>query len=179
MDARSLKGIAVVSIDEGEKVGTIDDTIFNLEKKQVIAFRLAKTGLFRGDRNFVTFEDIHSIGPDAVMIQNRSRLHTAKSKYDYSASPGIAKLTSLRVVTEDGAYVGNVANVHFDRRIGVFTEIEVTGESILAVLRRNKVIPANEIVSVGNDVVVVPNSYGENEDHDTIKIPDRVSPPDA
>ena len=177
MDAKSLKGIAVVSIDEGEKVGTVDDTIFDLEKKKVTAFRLARSGVFRSERNFITMDDVYSIGPDAVMIQNREKLHRTKSKYDYSGNPGLSQLTSLRVVTEDGAYVGNLATIHFDRKSGIITEFDVSGESIFSVLRRNKEIPANHIVSIGNDVLVVPNSYADTDDHDTIKIPERVDPP--
>lgn len=163
MDARSLKGIAVVSIEDGEKVGTVDDMIFNLETMQVLAFRLSRTGFFRSAGELVAMEDVESLGKDAVMIRNRDVLREEKSEREFQDRPDLKSFGNLRVVTQDGSYVGDLATVHIDQKTGSVTELEVSGGSLFAMLRRNLEVPASEVISIGNDVVVISDHYAAAE----------------
>lgn len=160
MDVKSLSGIAVVSIEDGEKVGTVNDVIFNLEALQVVGFRLSRTRLIRRGRNVVTMSDVESIGSDAVMVRNREKVRDEQHEREFADRPDLRALTSLRVVTQEGAYVGNLSTVHFDPASGSITQLEVSGSSLMSMLRRNREIPADEVVSMGTDVVVVPDRYG-------------------
>lgn len=160
MDVKSLSGIAVVSIEDGEKVGTVDDVVFNLESRRVIGFRLGRTGLIRGGRSVVSMSDVESVGSDAVMIRNRSMVRDEQNEREFADRPHLRELTSLRVVTQDGAYVGNLATVRFDPSNGSITHLEVSGGSLMSMLRRNREIPADVVLSMGTDVVVVPDQYG-------------------
>jgi uncharacterized protein YrrD len=164
MDVKTLIGIAVVSIEDGEKVSTVDDVIFDLERKRVIAFRLSRSGLFGGGGNVVAMSDVESIGKDAVMIRNRSRVREEKDERELAGRPDLGKLTSLRVVTQDGAYVGNLATVQIDTKTGSITNLEISGGTLMSVLRRNREVPAAEVVSIGSDVAVIPNRYGPDEE---------------
>jgi uncharacterized protein YrrD len=170
MDVKSLKGIAVVSIQQGEKVGTVDDVLFDLENRRVIAFKLIKPGFLRSGGIAITMEDIESIGKDAVMIQHRDRIRELKSERDLQSRPGYSDLSALRVVTQDGTYVGNLATVQVDPQNGKLTQIEVTGGGLIDRLRRNKIVGIEEVVSLGTDVVVIPDKYApvpETEEEST------------
>lgn len=160
MDVKSLKGIAVVSIEDGEKLGTVDDMLFNLEARRLIGFRMARTGFLRGDRGLVAMDDVESVGTDAIMVRNRSQLRDEQHERDFADRPGLDKLTSLRVVTEHGGYIGGLATVEFDPQSGALTELGVSAGGLRSVLGGTNRIPASDIVSIGTDVVVVPNKYG-------------------
>lgn len=169
MDVKSLKGIAVVSIEQGEKVGMVDNILFDLDNRRVIAFKLIKPGLMRSGGIVLTMTDVENIGKDAVMIQNKERIRELKEERDLQNRPDLGTLSSLRVVTQDGTYVGNVATVQFETRNGVITDLEITGGGLMDRLRRNQSIPAREVISIGADVVVVPDKYapgGASKDRD-------------
>lgn len=167
MDVKSLKGIAVVSIEQGEKVGMVDNILFDLDKRMVIAFKLIKPGFLRSGGIVMTMDDVESIGKDAVMIRNKEKVRELKAERDLQSRPDLGAMASLRVVTEDGTYIGNLATVQFEPRNGAITILEVTGGGLMDRLRRNLVIPANEIVSMGSDVVVVPDQYAPASSSDT------------
>ncbi len=174
MDVKSLRGIAVVSVEEGEKVGTVVDLLFDLQARKVVAFRLTQSTLRRSGGQFISMDDIESIGPDAIMIQNRQRVRLEKDHRAFQNMPDLSAVSSLRVVTEDGTYVGNLSTFQFDQKTGQLTEIEITGGGMLDMLRRNKQVPASAVVSVGTDVIVVPDSYGPGKVEST---PDEESAP--
>lgn len=159
MDVKSLKGIAVVSIEQGEKVGTVDNILFDLERRRVVAFKLIKPGLMRSGGIVATIQDIESIGKDAVMIQSKERIRELKNEHDLQGRPDLGSIASLRVVTQDGTYIGNLATMQFDPKNGKITDLEITGSGFMDRLRRNQVVPASEIISLGSDVAVVPDTY--------------------
>lgn len=167
MDVKSLKGIAVVSIEEGEKVGVVDNVLFDLDPKRVIAFNLIKPGLLRSGGLILPMEDVESVGPDAVMIRSRDKIREQKGDRDYENRPDLNSLSNLRVVTQDGTYIGTLATVQFDTKTGLITQLEVTGSGFMDRLRRNQIVDVAEAISIGTDVVVIPDTYapqkGESE----------------
>jgi uncharacterized protein YrrD len=164
MDVKSLKGIAVVSIEEGEKVGVVDNVLFDLDPKRVIAFKLIKPGLLRSGAFILPMEDVESVGPDAVMIRNRDKIREQKGDRDYQNRPDLTSLSKLRVVTQDGTYVGTLATVQFDPKTGLITQLEVTGGGFMDRLRRNQIVDVAEAISIGTDVAVIPDKYAPRTD---------------
>jgi uncharacterized protein YrrD len=159
MDVKSLKGIAVVSIEEGEKVGTVDDVLFDMEQRRIIGFKLNKPGFLRSGGIAVMMGDVRSIGKDAVMIPDRERIRELKQERDLQSRPGYSAMSTLRVVTQDGTYVGNLSTLQVEPATGKLTQIEITGGSLMDRLRRNQVVDIDEVVSLGTDVVVIPDKY--------------------
>jgi uncharacterized protein YrrD len=181
MDVKSLKGIAVVSIAQGEKVGTVDNILFDLENRRVIAFKLTKPGLLRSGGIVLRMTDVENIGKDAVMIKNKEAIRELKAERDLQSRPDLGTLSALRVVSEDGTFVGNVATVQFEPRNGVITDVEITGTGFMDRLRRNQTVPAHQVLSFGSDVVVVPDKYAptraaNNESDEPVALPDKSGP---
>lgn len=165
MDTKRLKGIAVVSVQDGEKVGTVDDLLFNPETRKVLAFRLSRTGLFGSSREIILMSDVDNIGQDAVMIPNRNVVRPESEERELLDRPGLKQLGNLRVVSHDGTYVGTVATIHIDQKTGEMSRIDVGGGDLMKMFRSNIEVPATEIVSMGADVVVIPDRYAPDHDH--------------
>jgi uncharacterized protein YrrD len=174
MDAKTLSGLAIVSIDDGEKVGTIDSLIFNMTDRRIAAFRITRGSLLSGKTDFIGFDDIHRLGPDALMITNQSVIEGDPGGKKYGSLPELSSFSGVRVVTESGAFVGEIVSVHIDERSGNVTEFEVSGGGLLATFRRNQHIPNSDVRSIGRDVAVVPDHYGET----TVTGDDDTSPAD-
>src|SRR5688500_13152321 len=64
MDAKALNGMAVVSLEEGTKLGAIEQPLFDMATRQLGALEVA------GDagRFVVPFDQIRQIGSDAVTV---------------------------------------------------------------------------------------------------------------
>src|SRR4051794_21632999 len=107
MKASELKGRAVISLAEAQKVGEVENVVLDLGANQVAGFRV-KQGLFGGQ--WLHAADVQSIGPDAMMIANRELLHDKESVADLSTLPGLDDLTGIKVVTETGTHLGTLGD---------------------------------------------------------------------
>lgn len=164
MDAKTLKGIAVVAIKDGEKVGAVDKVRFDLERRGLAALTVGTGGLIGGQTYYLPAASIQSVGGDAVMIPDRSVLLTDSAADRFQQYPTLEDLQSLKVVTEGGAVAGSVSTVHFDETDGSLTEIEVEPPGLTGVFRAHLHVPIGQVISIGRDVVVIPNNYGNDSE---------------
>jgi uncharacterized protein YrrD len=116
MQGESLRGLAVVSVQQAERIGTVDDILVDLSKHQVAAL-LLQGGLFRGGP-MVLWSDIRSIGRDAVMVDDSS---AAVPTADQDQVMRLANLRDTPVVGDNGELAGTVAGVDFDEGTGKVT----------------------------------------------------------
>jgi uncharacterized protein YrrD len=170
MDAKTLKGIAVVAIKDGEKIGSVDRVRFDLGARRVQAVTVGTGGLIGSHTYYLPAEGIQSIGTDAVMIPDRSVLLPDSAADRFQQYPTLEDLQSLRVVTEAGAVAGSVATVHLDAANGLLTEIEVAPPGITGVFRSHFLVPIEQVISIGRDVVVIPNRYGNGGEEPAVQV---------
>lgn len=159
MDAKILKGIAIVSVKDGEKVGTVDELIFDQENRKLLAFRLSRSGFLSSTREIILMRDVDNIGQDAVMIPNRDVVRQESGERELHGRPELKQIVNLRVVTQEGTYVGTLSTIHFDPQTGDMTQIDVSGSDLLHMFRKGVEVPASEVVSMGGDVMVIPNRF--------------------
>ncbi|HLI52389.1 MAG TPA: PRC-barrel domain-containing protein [Thermomicrobiaceae bacterium] len=169
MDVKDLKGRPVVAIDGGEQLGTIKDVLFNLDARAVQAITVSSGGLFHGSSTVIAMSDIHSIGNDAVMVPSRDVLRGDEDTPVYRQYPGIKELTSLRVMTKSGEHAGDVSTLRIDPGDGHLIDIEVRRAGAMGVFREHVTVPIAHVISIGKDMVVVPDRNeitGEAESQD-------------
>jgi len=157
MDLRKIKGRAVVAIASGEKVGEVDDVVIDGQERRVAAFNISEGGFLRKHHVYLAYDGVSSIGEDAVMVQADD---VFRQSYGDRADGyfTLESLTKVRVVTESGTYLGDVASAYFEPTDGRLTEIEVgTG----GFFRSNTLIDAGSLTSVGSDIFIVPDNVGQ------------------
>ncbi len=159
MDIKSIKGIAIVAVSDGSRLGSVSDALFDLEKRQVKAFIVGSGGLFGGSDRILDISDVKSIGTDAVMIDSRDQLIADRNDTRYQVFPDIGKATSLRVVSESGSLVGDLATLQFDPNTGSVTDIEVSQHGLFASFRSNMTVPTTSVLRFGQDVAVISDEY--------------------
>lgn len=157
MEIKDLHGIAVVSIADGAKLGTVEDVLMDGAQRRVDALRVESGGLLRRQHMVVPFTALRSIGVDAVMVADAAALspapdHTADGRHS------AGDLDKMRVVTENGAYLGNLSNARFDPATGVVSEFEIGAGGIGGILGHKKMIDAASVTSIGPDIMVVPDA---------------------
>src|SRR5688500_5872879 len=114
MDAKTIKGLAIVSITEGTKLGRVEEVVFDPQPMRVTALLVSG----EGQTFAIPFEKITNIGTDAIMVDS-SQVTQARSQGDtLSGLPTLRQLTGLKVVDEAGTLVGVVAGIDIDGPTG-------------------------------------------------------------
>ncbi len=153
-----LHGIAIVTIDTGKKVGTLEDFYFEPQTNSVRALYV-KTSVF-GHRALMT-SSINAIGADAITFADESLLLEEKTHSELAAFPLGRSLLTYKVLSEGGTVVGTIGNVVFDASTPTNLRV-ITFE--LAGGLRNKFsghypsFSSAQVVRYGQDVLVIPDS---------------------
>lgn len=154
MNFEDIKGRAVITIEEGERIGSIHDAVYDLEARQLLSFIVASGGLIGGSKHIVDVGSIHVIGPDAVTVQRSQDLRSG----DDVPEP-LARLSDLRrrnVITEGGHEIGRVSDLQIDDTTHELIALETrSGSRLLPMVGNRTAIPVSEVVSFGGDVVTV------------------------
>jgi sporulation protein YlmC with PRC-barrel domain len=152
MQAEQLHGMAVVSVQQAERIGRIEDVAIDLREHRLAAL-LLQGGLFRGGP-VVPWERVRAIGQDAVTVDDRSA--TAEGRPE----TGGAKLGDLRgtkVVTDAGTFVGTLAGAEIDPDSGRVTSYSITAPHGGGLFHAAPqfTLPATAVVAIGPDLITV------------------------
>lgn len=151
MDAKDLKGMAVVTIAEAAKVGRVDDVMFDTTPLRARGLRLmTETG-----SRMVGLADVESVGPDAIVTADAGAAHRADATLLGQGLLGFEELKQLKVVDQGGQYVGHIEAVDVDAMTGDVIRVEVRKGDILGVGGQTTALQGDDVVSIGPELVTV------------------------
>ena len=168
MDAKQITGLAVVSVQEATKLGTVERIFFDPTSNEVLGFAVntgGKGGAVKetlsallGETSpdalaagFVRGEHVRSLGPDALMVNDETKVMPATTGPDGGPAVTTDELSKRKVVTESGTYVGQVASVVLDPMRLRVTHYEVSP----GFFKRATHVPVGLVANVGPDLIVV------------------------
>ena len=156
-----LVGLPVVTL-AGDDIAEVRDVLFDADAGRVVGFTLNKRGRFAGRmREVLTREQIHAVGPAAVMVPADITLSppTASDLADREAGGDVI---ADRVMTDSGVQVGTVSDVVIDTATG-----SVVGYEVLSADEpeqrhgRRSYLPLPETGAVSGEALIVPASAVE------------------
>lgn len=156
-----IKGIAVVVIENGSKVGTIDDFYFQPQNHGIQALQV-KTGLF-GHR-ILPASNITALGRDAVTITNENLLVQEHAQDEITLLPLGRSLLSYRILSENGSFIGTVGNILID--VSTPTQLRVDAYELADTMHtrltgKHVILSSSHVIRYGQDVIVVTNDVAE------------------
>lgn len=155
MNSKQIRGLTVIDLADGTEVGTIDQVFLDLAAKQVVGFSITNgVGPFgggRGNAPTVAASSVHSLGPDALTLDDVAAAHAAWVDAVFGTVVPLDDVVGRRVVTEGGANVGDVVALGFDEQTFAITDVEVSP----GFLKTNTSVPLDRLVRIGPDVLVV------------------------
>jgi len=152
MKADALKGMAIVSVESGAKLGYIDDVLFDTDRLCLAALSMKSNG---GGGVLVPINDVRSIGNDAVTIQNEAVLRSSSAASSLASLPGLDRMGKLKVLNEAGNYLGKLSTLEIAPEDGKITQIQAHDGGVLGIGGKTITINAGEVRSVGDEVMVV------------------------
>ena len=151
MEADTLKGMPIVSLADGAKLGRIDEVLFETRPLRVAALRAAGDG-----HGFVIpFEQLTHVGADAVTVESGQVTQTASKEGAFSGLPGLGELTTFKVVDEAGTLVGTIRGIALDPATGQVTGIAVHKGGMLGLGGTTTTIDPAAIRGVGDALLTV------------------------
>ncbi|HUR76071.1 MAG TPA: PRC-barrel domain-containing protein [Sporichthya sp.] len=165
MRAGDLPGQPVVSL-AGERLAEIKDVVYNRESGDLLGFTLNDPGFFSGSRSDgLPMAAVHGIGDAAVMVAGPHALVDVEQVVTPAERRGNNVLAD-RVLTEEGAEIGEVVDVLLDpsHRPPKVVGYEVEGKD-----GNTLTVPLEDAVAVSGERLVVPGrgnvSGGNNANH--------------
>ncbi|HSI20423.1 MAG TPA: PRC-barrel domain-containing protein [Verrucomicrobiae bacterium] len=155
--ASKIIGQPVVSYDTGERFQDVNDLIYDDQRNVVLALLVDEGGWF-GQAKVVRFEDLKSIGDDAIIVPSQSVVIQADS--DPVVSEAVNKKHAVKgkqILTEEGKDLGKIADLCIEEVSGRVEGYLVTGGIFADVYKGQPFVPAPEVIKVGDDVLFVPN----------------------
>lgn len=153
---KDVIGLQVVSLTKGQIVDDVDEIVYDPKLKQVIALVVDPGGWFSSAK-VIPFENINTIGSDAVVIDSTDMVKTA-SQVNQSITrilKGDNYLTTNKVITQDGQDLGKVSDIFFDPATGKVLKIEVTQGTLKNIQSGRKHIEVGDIIKTGQDAIIV------------------------
>lgn len=152
-NAKDLQGLAIVDVANGKKLGSADEIVVSPESGRLLGFVMKSLGVLSPSERIVEMADVRSIGADAITVEGDEVAHTTEAAAEQirQARSGKRGLSGKKVVTQDGNLVGTISDYAIDEQEARVKALMLGG----GLFEKGDAIPADRIVSVGEDVVVV------------------------
>lgn len=147
MNAAQIPGLAVVSVPAAVKLGRVSDVLFSIDDLRAAALRV-KTEEGEG---VLAIEDVRSIGADAVTTD----LDATPELGEGRSTVGLDAMRRLKVVDEDGMFLGRVNDLFLDPSTGRVLSVTVRKGDVLGVGGDSSTIDVRDVLAVGDDVMTV------------------------
>ena len=156
-----IRGKAVVSLENGKKVGTCDDFYFEPQTHEVYALRV-KTGMF--SHQILVAARVNSVGQDAITIANEAALQSQSEDKKIATLPQGESMLAYKVLSASGTLIGTVGNILLYTNTP--STLQVAAFELSGGLREKlgghyPTFAASQVLSYGKDVLVIPDDLAQ------------------
>jgi uncharacterized protein YrrD len=173
MNAKALIGMTVFAIEGGKNLGTVERLLFSPDNMRVVAFVVTPRSGMMSDpepQKVLSTEKVRAIGQDAITVDSESLLDVTADGELPAGAVAFDEIEREKVITESGDQVGEVSSLEFDEVDFRLDFLEI-GRGFLS---GHVLVTVENIVSVGEDVIVVRDTALNGDDRDDEVEDDRV-----
>lgn len=154
--AQDITGLPVIVIETGKQAGTAKD--FLIDRDWNLQGVLVEAKHWFSSPRYIAWDDIVSIGADAVTVQDEQVVRELEHNLDaVCLLGGDFKLKGLPVITANGDQLGYVEDVYFGKQMDKkIVGYELSGGLISDLTEGRKWLPSPERATIGEDAVIVP-----------------------
>jgi sporulation protein YlmC with PRC-barrel domain len=153
MKASDLKGMTVVSIADGLRLGTVHELLLDADGRQLAAV-VVQPGPGTSTR-LIPRDAIKHVGADAITVENVQAARPKSDGHPRAPMPALGSILGLKVVDTAGSLLGTVAEMELNSDDGCITSVLVHHGGVLGVGGSTNALPAAAIRSLGPELVMV------------------------
>ncbi|MFS8902810.1 PRC-barrel domain-containing protein [Synechococcus sp. H60.4] len=143
-------GTQVISQANAARLGVVSEVWADLEAKQVLVLGVLEKA-FAGSPRLLDLRQVTALGQDAILIPS-------DEVFDDLDLQGLSRVVGSEVVTEEGIRLGKVKDFEFNSVSGLITGLILSNLGLTFLpgfILSTYLLPADEIVSVGGDRLIV------------------------
>jgi uncharacterized protein YrrD len=153
--SQGIKGRAVVSIQNGQKIGSVSDIIVDADKLQVAALVLSKGTLFDRETSIIPAEEVQVWGQDVILVRQHDVIDdTGKIPEGKRWLYADENLRGRYIVSVDGKRIGQIEDISISTA-GKLLGYQLSQVFIEGPLAESKRIDVGSTHSLGEDVLIV------------------------
>lgn len=137
-NTKNLIGLPVISLYEGELVGSVTNVYFDKKLKKVVSFQVSDQDL----KYFLATKNIYKIGKNAITIKNNACLNL---QLDNDETPTIPAPFESKTYTIQGEFLGKIEQITFTDKYLVDTIL----------LDNQKVLDCSNLASCSKNTILV------------------------
>ncbi len=151
---KEIIGRAVVSVNDGEKLGMITDVQVDYTARRVVGLALGGGGmLHKAPDMIIPYADVTAVAAHAVTVQQKSVAVSPNTAASSVQSLGDVK---KRVLNDAGEIIGDGDDLQFNDANGEIVALQLVSKGgFLGVGGTAAVIPVGDVIGFGRDVITV------------------------
>jgi sporulation protein YlmC with PRC-barrel domain len=151
MDVHTLKSMAIISVQEGTKLGYVEEPLLDLVARKVVALQVrGESGTF-----IVPFDAVASVGTDAITVASSQATHAPSTGGTADRLLDLDALRKLKIVDHAGTLLGAISRVEIDHASGAIIRLAAHKGGMLGMGGTTTPIDARAIISVGPELMTV------------------------
>lgn len=158
--AGELAGLAVVGEGTGERLGRLQDVLFDPSNGRITGF-LVKVGGLLSKPHLLPILFVRRLGQDAVLVEQGRILEEVASDPVYPDSLNAHSLDNRPVLDDTGKFLGKVDDVLVSEDSLTVTALLFSTGFIGNLLHGKPHVPLHLVKAIGQDSIVIPSSYAE------------------
>lgn len=158
LPSKRFLSLPVISLKEGQQVGYVRNLVINPKIRNVAALIVDPKGFFKEQR-IIPFNRIVSLGENAIVVSSKTQVEKAANLPDIlDLLKEKAAIIGIKAITENGKSLGIIDEFYIDPQSGHIAGLDISEGKIEGLFSGRMRIHADDIVTIGPDVIVVSNS---------------------
>lgn len=158
-----LAGLAVISGAAGERLGRIQDVLFEPATGRISGFLVNPGGIFASSQLLPRLV-VRSLGADATIVEGGTQLEEIRSDPPLPDAIRGRSLDNRPVIDESGKVLGKIADVVVDEASLNVAAFVVSTGLVENVLHGKPQLPMTQVRAIGADAVIVPTGFAFSTD---------------
>jgi len=151
LKGRQIKGLKVITFNDGKKVGRVEDLLIDTEKGKLKAIIIENRSILKNAK-YVEIEHITSVGRDAVIISGMDAVlddHNDLTKLSWH------NRLEKNVFSVEGTVIGTIQDILFEFPEGRILGLEMSGGIWADLNQGRKMIPWQQVIAGNGDNLMV------------------------
>lgn len=161
LPSKKVLSLPIISLKEGQQIGYIRNLVIDPKVRSVAALIVEPRGFFKEQR-IIPFNRVVSIGQNAITVSTESQVEKAANLPDIlELLKEKTALIGMKIITTTGKTLGIVDEFYIDCENGNIASLDISDGKIEGLLSGKARLKADEILTIGSDVIVVANDCEE------------------
>jgi uncharacterized protein YrrD len=155
LPSKKFLSLPIISLKEGQQIGFVRNLVIDPKSRAVAALIVDPKGFFKEQR-IIPFNRVVSIGENAITVSTESQVEKATNLPDIlELLKEKTAIIGIKIITTNGKTLGLVDEFYINAEDGSIACLDFSGGKIEGLFNGRMRIKANEILTMGTDVIVV------------------------